>query len=331
MNTINVSLSIRLRAAFALFILSLGSAVAATPGWVDLVGPILTSTEKKLYLSLTPAERDRFEKDFWHGKNISERRLRNKSNIPIQPSDQASRDPGANTDQGRIYLALGPPTKVTHLPSSCIFVPIEIWYYDTVPGVRFQTELRLIFYQKNSLGFPKLYSPNVDTIRALLLPAFSTVHMFGPNDHPGDEAAIRTNLRVPPAEDEVITAAVGVANGVKDTENDSILGRIASPRTMLQRELVPGVRSRFVSAVPKLTVVFSRSPYGGTEVDFSVEASVRGLVKLSIFQGETPVYENSVDLKLGSQQAAQYLHRLDLLPGSYRLTGYRWELVFQSS
>jgi hypothetical protein len=42
------------------------------------------------------------------------------------------------------------------------------------------SELRLMFYLKNGLGFYQLYSPNLDTIRALLTPQAGTIGMFGP-------------------------------------------------------------------------------------------------------------------------------------------------------
>lgn len=305
------------RVALVVLLLTTASALAGTPGWLDLVNPILTSSERKTYLSLLPAEQDRFEKEFWTGKTISSEEYFQRVQYVDTAFGSGKPGSGANTDQGRVYLSLGPPTKVTHLPSSRIFVPIEIWYYDVVPGV-LQTELRLLFYQKNSLGFPKLYSPNVDTIRALLLPQAGTVHMFGPNDTL-DEAAIRKNLNVAPAEDEVITAAVGVASGIKDIGNDEILGRVTSPRTMLTRDLKETVRSRLVGPVPKLTTILTRSPYGGAQADLSFELTARGKVKLEVFQGEAVVDQSTVELRLDAPQAIQYLHRLDLLPGSYRL------------
>ena len=58
--------------------------------------------------------------------------------------------------------------------------------------------------------------------------------MFGPNDSV-TESDIRKDLKAGPAEDEVITAAAGVATGIKYDGNDEILGRISSPREMLGR------------------------------------------------------------------------------------------------
>ena len=154
--------------------LSTAILAAQSTTWLDLVSPILTSAEKKAYLSLSPSARENFEETFWSGKTITAEEYFKR--IQFVDSQFGSSKPasGANTDPGRVYLALGPPTKITRLPSSRIFVPMEIWYYDVVPGI-LNTELRLIFYQKNSIGLPKLYSPTVDTIRALLIPQAATV------------------------------------------------------------------------------------------------------------------------------------------------------------
>lgn len=304
-------------AGLLLFLVASAPALAGAPGWIDLVSPILTSTERKTYFSLLPAEQDRFEKEFWTGKTISSEEYFDRVQYIDTVFGSGKPGSGANTDQGRVYLSLGRPTKITHLPSSRIFVPIEIWYYDIAPGV-VQTELRLIFYRKNSLGFPKLYSPIVDTIRVLLLPEAATIHLFGPNDTL-DEATIRTNLNVPPAEEEVITAAVGVASGIKDVGNDEILRRVAAPRAMLTRDLKETVRSRFVGAQPKLSTILTPSPYGGGQADLSFELTARGVVKLEVFEGDISIYESTVNLTLDGPQSTQYLHRLDLLPGSYRL------------
>jgi GWxTD domain-containing protein len=303
-------------AAFVLLV-SAEAVCAGTPGWLDSVNPILTSTEKKLYLSLTPAEQESFEKDFWNGKTITAQEYFERVQYADLTFGSGKPGSGANTDQGRVYVALGAPTKVAHFASSRIFVPIDIWYYDVVPGYA-QTEIRLAFYRKNSLGFPKLYSPNRDTIRVLLLPEAATVHMFGPNDTL-DEAAIRNILRVPPAEDEVVAAAAGVASGIKGSGTDELLAKVASPRTMLRKELVPGVQSRFLSTVPKLRTVLTPSPYGGVQADFSMDVSARGALKFQVLQGNNPIYQNAVDLHRDLPEAVQYLGRLDLLPGSYRI------------
>jgi GWxTD domain-containing protein len=310
----------------ASLILCATSLSAALPPWLDLVAPILTPGEKKLYLSLEPEARARFEQDFWTGKGIGAEEYFSRVQYIDANFGSNRRGSGANTDQGRVYLSIGPPTRVNRIPSSRIFVPLEIWYYDTVPGIHLTTELRLIFYQPRSIGFSKLYSPTLDTIRALLLPQASTVGMFGPNDDI-TEASIRTNLTVSSAEDEVISAAVNVASGVKYSGNDQILGQITSPMLMLGKQPQADVQSRFIVGRPKLDVLTAVSPYSGTngaargakQVDLELEVSAQRELDLQVLDGPIAVYQNRLHLKFSGLEPLRYTHRLDLLPGHYRL------------
>jgi GWxTD domain-containing protein len=290
---------------------------AAPPNWLDLVAPIANPAEKKAYLALRLEARDKFQEEFWKNKSIAPDEYYRRLQYIDSTYGSSKPASGANTDPGRVYLSLGSPNRITRIPSSRILVPLEIWYYDSVPGV-LNTELRLIFFQKNSVGFLKLYSPTVDTVRALLLPQASTNGMFGPNDST-TEAAIRANLTLPPAEDEAISAAVNVATGVKYSGNDEILARIQSPEIMLRRDLQPLVESRFIVGRPKLDLLFSKSPYGGSQLDFSLEAPARRDITVELLQGVVTVYKNIVNLKFDAPRPVQYLHRLDLLPGAYRL------------
>jgi GWxTD domain-containing protein len=298
-------------------VLYAGLLPAATPNWVDVVAPIATPAEKKAYLALQPEARQKFQEEFWKNKSIAPEEYYRRLQYIDSMYGSSKPASGANTDPGRVYLSLGPPNRITRIPSSRILVPLEIWYYDSVPGI-LNTELRLIFFQKNSIGFLKLYSPTVDTIRVLLLPQASTNGMFGPNDGI-TEAAIRTSLTLPPAEDEAISAAVNVATGVKYSGNDEILARITSPERMLRRDLTPLVESKFIVGRPKLDFLLSRSPYGGSQVDFSLEVSARRDITVEVIQGIVTIYKNVVNLKFDAAKPVQYLHRLDMLPGSYRV------------
>jgi GWxTD domain-containing protein len=277
----------------------------------------MSAAERKTYLGLNQEERLAFEEKFWANKNISADEYFRRVQYIDATFGSGKAGSGANTDQGAVYLSLGPPTKVTRLPSSRIFVPVEIWYYDVVPGL-LNTELRLIFSRKNSIGFPKLYSPTVDTIRALLLPEAATVEAFGPNDNL-TESDIRQILNVPPAEDEIISAAVNVATGIKYSGNDEILGRITSPREMLGKAPATEVTSRLITTHTKLDVWESASEYGGSQIDLRLEANVARELDVEILAGETPVYHSRLHLNFPSVRPTVYIHRLDLLPGSYRL------------
>ena len=267
---------------------------------------------------MQPEPRAKFEENFWATKSIAPEEYFERLQYIDAKFGSTKRGSGLNTDQGRVYLAIGPPSHVTQIASSRIFVPIEIWYYDTVPAIHLTTELHLIFYQKNSLGLFKLYSPNIDTVRALLLPESATINMFGPNDTI-TEASIRQNLTTSPTEDEIVTAAVNVAAGITYEANDTILGEITSPLYTLGRPQQTDVQSKFIVARPKLDVFESISGYGGSQVDLRLNVTVARQIDLQVLEGLVTVYRNELHLHLPKPQPVEYTHRLDLLPGSYRV------------
>ena len=290
---------------------------AASPSWLDRVAPIITPAEKKIYLTLKPEDRARFEQEFWSRRWITAQEYFERLQYIDANFGSSRTGSGANTDQGRVYLSLGPPNRVMRLPSSRILVPLEIWYYSAAPGV-INTEMSLIFFQKNGIGIPKLYSPTLDTFRALLIPQAGTQNMFGPNDNL-TEAAIRNSITLPPAEDEVVSAATNVAMGITYQGNEEILGKIANPSFMLSRALRADVKSRLIFSHPKLNVLTAVSPYGGFQVDLGFEPTVQHQLDLQVLEGPVTVYQNRITLKFDTASRLRYMHRLDLLPGSYRL------------
>ncbi len=305
------------RKFFLLTLAAVALYAAASPSWLDLVAPIITPAQKKLYLSLKPEAREAFEQDFWSQKSIAPEEYSRRVQYIDANFGSGRLGSGANTDQGRIYLSIGPPTKVVRFPSSRIFFPLEIWYYDVMPDV-LNTELRLIFYQKNNIGFPKLYSPTLDTFRALLIPQAGVQDTFGPNDSL-TESDIRKTMTVPPAEDEIISAASNIATGIKYQGNEEILGQISSPMYMLGKSLRTSVRSRLVASHPRLDILTTVSPYGGLQVDLGLEPIVHHELNVQVLEGEIPVYQNQLHLKFEKPELVRYTHRLDLLPGSYRV------------
>lgn len=308
-----------MKAGFTATCLLLVSAVgllALDSTWLAAVTPLMTAAEKRSYLSLTPEAQQLFQQSFWAAKAVTPEEYYRRLNYVDSNYGSDKTASGANTDPGRVYLSLGPPDRITRIPSSRIFAPLEIWYYNSVPSLHLTTELHLIFYQKNAVGLSKLYSPTLDTIRALLLAQSSTTSMFGPNDELS-ESDIRRNLNVGAAEDEVITAAVGVAAGVKHTGNDELLGRLTSPQAMLSQPPQTDIQSRFFVVRPPLRVIQSNSSYGGRQVDFVLNATAGGKIDMQVLDGAVTIYQNQLHLKFETPEAVQYVHRLDLLPGTY--------------
>lgn len=285
--------------------------------WVRFVAPVLSPAERAQYLSLSDEARLKFQEHFWDDKAVTLAEFSQRLEFIDTNFGSGRRGSGVNTDQGRVYLSLGAPQRITHLPSSRTFVPLEIWYYEGAPSVGVSSELRLLFYQKNGVGIPKLYSPHVDTLRELLLPQAGTIGMFGPNDTI-NAASIQTQLATRPVENEVGEASLSVSPGIKDEENDTVLMRVMSPQTALSsRTLKPQVTSRMLTHRQDLDIVQTVSPYEGTQIDLRWKGEVSRKLKIEITDADGVLYGSELNVNFDRKQNISYMHRFDLLPGRY--------------
>lgn len=140
--------------------------------WLDEdVHYIITKADREIFMGLqTDHERDVFIENFW--KKLDP--------VPITPQNEFreehyqrlahARDHyGLHTDQGRIWILLGKPDKITARPVDNNFYAMEYWDYTRlrVPGL--PPDLRLLFYKKWGVGSYVLYSPLFDGVRALLV------------------------------------------------------------------------------------------------------------------------------------------------------------------
>jgi len=300
--------------------LCLLAAIRGEENWLTRVSSIITPAERAAYLSLAPEARPQFERSFWSGKSITQQEFFERLSYIDTAFGSGRPGSGLNMDQGRVYLTLGPPNRVTRLPSSRSFFPIEIWYYSVAPALQITSELRLMFYLKNGLGYYQLYSPNLDTIRALLNPQAGTLGMFGPNDSI-NLSTLQTQLSSRPVENEVLEAATSVSAGITNEGNEEILSRVTSPRAaFLNRPLRPEVRSKLLLAQQKLDTALTASAYGGLEVDLSFKTNVRQKLRLEVKQNTIPVYQSELTFHFDAARPIQYLHHLDLLPGRYTVS-----------
>lgn len=177
-----------------------------------------------------------------------------------------------------------------------------------------------MFYLKNGLGFYQLYSPNLDTIRALLTPQAGTLGMFGPNDSI-NLSMLQTQLSSRPVENEVLEAAISVSPGITNQGNEEILSRVTSPRAAFSNKpLRPEVRSKLLLAQQKLDAAMTTSPYGGLRVDLTFKTNVQQRLRLEVKQNAIPVYQSELTFHFDGARPIQYLHNLDLLPGRYTVS-----------
>jgi hypothetical protein len=88
---------------------------------------------------------------------------------------------------------------------------------------------------------------------------------------------------------------------------------------MLGKPLLTEVRSRMVTSHPKLDVLQTTSPYGGRQVDLRLETAAQRQIDVEVIADAATLYRSQLHLKFSKAEPILYLHRLDLLPGSYRL------------
>lgn len=291
---------------------------AASDLWLARVGPAMSTQERERYSSLrSEEEREGFRDSFWTGKSVSAEEYFNRVEHVDLKFGSGKPGSGANTDQGRIYLALGPPTSILQLTSSRILVPLEVWRYDHVPGLSISSEIQLLFFQAPGVGFPKLYSPQLHTLRSLIIQNAGTRGAFPVNDIVTAND-LHNRLRLSPTELEVVDAAMTVARGVRGSGNSEILFEVQSPARMLNKPLTAKVQSRVLSAAerPVFSSVQSRTQDRVPAIDITVDAVVKRSIGLEVEGLERTATKASFD----APAELTYSQRLYLLPGDWSVT-----------
>jgi GWxTD domain-containing protein len=306
---------------FVALVLAAGRLYAAADPWLARVSPIMNAAERKAYLNLRDEDKDSFRQQFWLDKTITEAAYIERLAYVDSAFGSGRPGSGANTDQGRVYLANGAPNAIDKLPSSRILQPCEVWHYDSLPGAGHVGHVQFLFYRKDGIGDLKLYWPELDTIRVLLLPQESARTMFSPNDVLS-ENDIRQQLSVTPAEEPVIEAALGVARGVKDSGNGEILGRASSPERMLRigEDKRKALVTSSFAVVPRPEVRVLQYGVGDVPVtDVEVRATAVASIGLTVVGHGDRLEQSAIPLDLEHAQVVLFTQRLFLLPGDYWL------------
>lgn len=296
-------------------------AIAASAGedlWLTRLSPVFTSEERKIYRGLaSERERAAFREAFWKGKAFSEPEYLARLEYADSAFGSGQLGSGANTDQGRMYLANGAPNSIYRVPSSRIFFPAEIWFYDSLPGTGYRSKLQFLFFKRNNVGDFHLYSPQLHTIRALMIPQAGTRGLFGVNDEITAND-IRGRLKTSPAEEEIVEAAIGVARGVTGAENGTILAKAMSPSAMVRSSVRTEVLSSFHPLTPEVRVIrFSVDGYPVIDIQVRTRASRAISLRISR-QGET-LEESVIPLGYPEPKPVLYTHRFFLPAGEYKL------------
>ena len=174
------------------------------------VNYIIDSNERKQFLSLmSDFQRDSFITAFWKVRNpnpgseinpYKDELYRRLAYANEHFGSIAAQD-GWRTDQGRIYIILGPPNQIVTYPAARNVRPMAIWFYQS-PSRALPPYFNLIFY-KRSNGEPySLYSPNSDG------PARLVSSLEALNDQKRSLDILRKSLG-----DEVATTALSLIPG----------------------------------------------------------------------------------------------------------------------
>lgn len=124
------------------------------------VEPILLPAEENAFLLLeSDAQRDHFIDEFWR------RRDADRTGDPMGYRDRymdrlvdaKSRFRNLASDRSRIFLIHGEPADIVKIDCDRFFVPIEIWFYNYLPG--WGQETLLLFYQPRNTNDYRLWRP----------------------------------------------------------------------------------------------------------------------------------------------------------------------------
>ncbi|MDY0231379.1 MAG: GWxTD domain-containing protein [Candidatus Saccharicenans sp.] len=144
------------------------------------VAYIITAREREVFLKLqTDQEREVFIEAFWKqrdpspgtpgtpGNEFREEHYR-RLKYANQYFGRGTGQPGWKTDQGRIYIILGPPNNIETYENIMGVYPAQVWFYYGDPNQGLPPGFNLIFFKKEGTGEYILYSPSDHGPQALV-------------------------------------------------------------------------------------------------------------------------------------------------------------------
>lgn len=135
--------------------------------WLKMVQYIMLSQEREVFMQLTNnMDRDIFIETFWKqrdptpGTPQNERKDEHMERWQYANSHLGRNTPreGWMTDQGRIYIILGPPLSIENFEAHAGIYPCQVWSYYGDRSKGLPTYFQLLFFQRNGFGEWKLYN-----------------------------------------------------------------------------------------------------------------------------------------------------------------------------
>jgi len=110
--------------------------------WLRQVDYIITSEERKLFVSLPEVEKEAFREEFWLKRDpdsmTEENELKMEYFARLEKANElffGEGREGYRSDRGRIYILYGPPMEYTTTPPDDVGRTSEIWYYGNFPVI----------------------------------------------------------------------------------------------------------------------------------------------------------------------------------------------------
>jgi GWxTD domain-containing protein len=138
---------------------------------------IITAKERDVFQKLkTDKEREIFIEAFWKQRDPTPGTPRNEFREEFYQRRKYANEfygrgtplPGWKTEQGRIYIILGPPRNIEDYSTINGVYPVQIWSYDGDPNYGLPTGFNIIFFKRHGTGEYILYSPASDGPESLI-------------------------------------------------------------------------------------------------------------------------------------------------------------------
>jgi len=150
--------------------------------WLEIVSPIITTTEKEVFLKLkTDPERDRFINFFWKirdpNPDTTENEFYREYMERVHFADQyfsiGSSKRGCLSERGYYYLLLGKPLERQIFATQSDIWPMELWFYKGEEKYGLPGYFYLLFYQPEGIGDYRLYYPGAEGPEKLVIPSLT--------------------------------------------------------------------------------------------------------------------------------------------------------------
>ncbi len=138
---------------------------------------IITAKERDVFERLqTDKEREIFIEAFWKQRDPTPGTPRNEFMEEFYQRKKSANEyfgrgtprPGWKTDQGRIYIILGPPRNIEDHSDINGVYPVQIWSYAGDTSYGLPTGFNIIFFKRHGMGEYVLYSPANDGPESLI-------------------------------------------------------------------------------------------------------------------------------------------------------------------